>query len=252
MKLYHSLLVFIVLALLGSCKPYKDVSEKQQDNILIQNSIQSDYEIENLYKIKRKTTLELNLEKGKRYKFQYFSKRYFDMVLLDSQSEITAENKIVYRDSSYRTKTIILDCKNTGKYNLKLSGKYFPNSSLLVVASRVLTSEIDEKEEYIFIKNYNIYHRIYWIYPEVPAYTCVFSKGTKYKFSLEKGITNVKLYKGNSKKAMAEFYLHPKGNEVVFECKETGFYYLKAINYIKDEPSTIDLYSNRSDSTKSN
>ncbi|WP_291727002.1 hypothetical protein [Bernardetia sp.] len=248
MKLYHSLLIFTVLALLGSCKPYKDVSEKQQDNLLIQNSIQSDYAIENIYNIKRKTTLELNLEKGKRYKFQYFSKRYFDMLLLDSQSEIIAENKITYGDSSYRNKIIIFDCKNTGKYNLKFSGKYFPNSALLAVASQDLTSEIDEK--YALIKNYTIYHRIYWTYPEVPTYTCIFSKGTKYKFSLEKGITNVKLYKGNSRKATTEFYLHPKENEVVFECKATGVYYLKAINYIKDEPSIIGLYFNRSDSLK--
>jgi len=69
---------------------------------------------------------------------------------------------------------------------------------------------------------------------------------------LEKGMTNVKLYQNNSKKAIMEFYLQPKENEDVFECKETGIYYLKAMNYVKNETVVIGLYSNRSDSTKLN
>ena len=187
----------------------------------------------------------MNLQEGKKYKFQYFSKRYFDMILLDSQSEIIAMNKISYGDSAYFTKIIIFECKNTGKYNLKLERRNSNKSSLLVVASQNIESQIKNEEEYTFIKNYNILHRRNWTYPEIPTHICVFSKGTKYKFILEKGITTAKLYKGNSKKAITEFYLQPKENEVIFECKETGVYYLKAMNYVKNETAVIGLYFNR-------
>ena len=53
---------FIVLLLtlfIGSCKPYKSVLEEEKQNELITNSVQADYEIENIYKINKKSTLEL-------------------------------------------------------------------------------------------------------------------------------------------------------------------------------------------------
>jgi len=99
------------------------------------------------------------LQEGKRYKFQYFSKRYFDMILLDSQSEIIAMNKISYGDSSYWSKTIIFECQNIGKYNLKLEGKHVNKLSLLVVASQSVENQIKDEEEYTFVKTYNILHR---------------------------------------------------------------------------------------------
>jgi len=93
--------IFIILLItlfLGSCKPYKSVLEEEKDNILIKNSIQADYEIENIYKINKKSTLEFHLEEGKKYKFQYFSKRpillersTYNMDLLDAQLDTVAD-----------------------------------------------------------------------------------------------------------------------------------------------------------------
>lgn len=247
---------FIFLALiffLQSCKPYKSVLEEEKDNVLITNSIQESYQIENIYKINKKSTLELNLEEGKRYKFQYFSKRYFDMILLDSQSEIIATNKIIYGDSSYFTKTIIFECQNTGKYNLKLSGKYFPNSSLLVVASQDLKSEIEKEEEYVFIKNFkSVSERYAGLFKGgVYKHSCVFSKGTMYKFKLEKGAAILKLYKARNEEKIVEFYPKINDKELIYQAPMTGIYYLEVKSYVENEIGVIGLYFKLSESRKS-
>jgi uncharacterized protein (DUF2344 family) len=257
--------IFIILFcvfFLGSCKPYKNVLEEEKENELITNSIQADYEIENIFKINKKSTLELNLEEGKRYKFQYFSKRpillernTYNMDLLDSQLDTLATNHNFHGDFSYFSRTLIFECKNTGRYNLKLEGKRFPNSSLLAAASQDLTSEIEEEKEYVFAKNYYVLHKSYRssYYYENPEYTCVFSKGVTYKYTLEKGIAALLFY--NSRRELIMEYT-PSTNEKEFEfkSKSTGLYYLKIINPINHEDSlaVINLYSNRSDSTKSN
>ncbi|WP_338762370.1 hypothetical protein WAF17_17490 [Bernardetia sp. ABR2-2B] len=245
-------ILLLIISFLGSCKPYKSVFEEEKQNELITNSIQADYEIENIYKINKKSTLELNLEGGKKYKFQYFSKRYFDMILLDSQSEIIATNKISYGDSSYRTKTIIFECQNTGRYNLKLEGKRFPNSSLFVVALQDLKNEINEKEEYVFIRNYKSPHeRNTRLFKNgILRHTCVFSKGTTYKFKLEKGAATLKLYKARNEEKIIEFYPKINDKEFIFECEDTGIYYLEATSYVEDEIAVFGLYFKLSESRK--
>ncbi len=253
MKLKNVFVFILITTFLGSCKPYKSVLEKEKENELITNSIQSDYEIENIYKINKKSTLELNLEEGKKYKFQYFSKRYFDMILLDSQLEIIENNKVTYGDSSYFSKTIIFECKNTGKYNLKLEGKHVNKSSLLVLASQDLENQIKNEEEYTFVKKYHAVHRWYHAYGENPEYTCVFYKGVTYKYTFEKGIAALLFY--NSRRELIMEYT-PSTNEKEFEFKNksTGIYYLTIINPInhKDSVAIINVYHNRSDTTKSN
>ncbi|AFM05295.1 hypothetical protein Fleli_2948 [Bernardetia litoralis DSM 6794] len=250
MKLKILVLFILIISFLGSYKPYKIVLEEEKQNELIKNSIQADYKIENIYKINRKSVLELNLQEGKKYKFQYFSKRYFDMILLDSQTEIRAKNKISYGDSSYFTKTIIFECKNTGIYNLKLEGKHFPNSSLLAVASQNIENQIDDKEEYTFAKKYHVAHKWYRSYSENPQYTCVFYKGVTYKYTFEKGIAALLFY--NSRRELIMEYT-PSTNEKEFEFKNksTGIYYLTIINPInhKDSVAVINAYHNRPDST---
>lgn len=247
------LFVFILIStFLGGCKPYKSVLEKEKDNILITNSIQADYEIENIYKINKKTTLELNLQEGEKYKFQYFSKRYFDMILLDSQSEIRATNKIIYGDFSYLSKTIIFECKNTGKYNLKLEERNFTNSSFLVVSSQDIESERDKEEEYVFIKNYKSPHeRNTRLFKNgIIRHICVFSKGTTYKFKLEKGVTALKLYKARNEEKIVEFYPKINDKEIIYQAPMTGIYYLEVKSYVENEIGIIGLYFKLSESRK--
>jgi hypothetical protein len=247
---YKSIFIILLLTFfIGSCKPYKSVLEEEKDNFLIKNSIQTDYQIENFYKINKKTTLELNLEEGKKYKFQYFSKGYFDMILLDSQSEIRVTNKINYGDFSYLSKTIIFECQNTGKYNLKLEGKNVNKSSLLVMISQDLQSE---KEEYVFVKNFHVPHKWYRSYSENPQYVCIFYKEARYKFFFEKGTATLRFY-NLRRKLIMEYTPNTNEKELEFESKSTGIYYLTIINPInhKDSLAVINLYSNRLDSTNS-
>jgi hypothetical protein len=106
-------------------------------------------------------------------------------------------------------------------------------------------------ETYTFIKKFRILYRKNWTYPEIPIHKCVFSKGTKYKFILEKGIKSAKLYKANSRKAIIEFYPKLDDNEFIFQCGETNVYNLKAITNVENEIVMISLYFSRSDSTNS-
>ncbi len=247
------LFIFILMSsFLVSCKSYKSVLEKEKESELITNSIQSDYEIENIYKINKKTILKLNLQEGKKYKFQYFSKRYFDMILLDSQSEIITVNKIAYGDASYFTKTIIFECKNTGKYNLKLEGKHVNKSSLVVVALRDLKNEINEKEEYVFIRNYKSPHeRNTRLFKNgILRHICVFSKGTTYKFKLEKGVTALKLYKTRNEEKIVEFYPKINDKEIIYQAPMTGVYYLEVKSYVENEIGVIGLYFKLSESRR--
>ena len=230
MKFKQVVLFILISVFLGSCIPYKSVLKDETDNILIQNSIQSDYVIENIYNIKRKTTLELNLEKGKRYKFQLFSKRQillekntYNMYLLDTKSDTLATNHNYHGDFSYFSRTIVFECKNTGKYNLKLSGKYFPNSSLLAVASQI--SKVDE--EYVFVKRFYGSHP--YSYDYNPQYTCVFHKGVTYKYNFKKGIAALRLY-DSRKDLIMEYTPTTTEKEVEYTSKMTGIYFLKIIN----------------------
>ncbi|AFM05296.1 hypothetical protein Fleli_2949 [Bernardetia litoralis DSM 6794] len=109
-------------------------------------------------------------------------------------------------------------------------------------------TEIPQKE-YTFVKKFNILHRKQWIYPEGFNYNCVFSKGTEYKFRLEKGKTNIKLYKGNRRKAMINVNLDSSNNQIVLKCMQTGVYKLKGMSFVENETAVIGLYFNRSDNT---
>ncbi len=259
---YKTTFIILLLTLfIGSCKPYKSVLEEEKQNELIKNSIQSDYEIENIYQINKKSTLELNLQEGKRYKFQFFSKKpillersTYSMDLLDAQLDTVATNHNFHGDFSYFSRTLIFECKNTGIYNLKLEGKRFPNSSLLAVASQDLTSEIEEEEEYVFVKNYYVLHKSYRssYYYEDAQYTCVFYKGVTYKYTFEKGIATLLFY-NSRRELIMEYTPSTNEKEIEFKSKSTGIYFFKIINPQNHEDSVamVNSYFNLTDSAKS-
>ena len=259
---YKFAVIFLVIIFsvffLGSCKPYKSVLEKEKENELITNSIKGNYEIENIYKINKKTTLELKLQEGKKYKFQYFSDKpmrlwgsTYTMILLNSELDTVLTNHISHGEYSSLSRTLIFDCMKTGVYYLKVGKEDF-----IAIASKSMESEYSvNSDEYVFMKKYHSVNRNYTLLFKngIVRHACIFSKGTTYKFVSEKGMTSLRFYENNRKKSLAEFHPNPKEKEFLFKCNKTTIYFLEIINRIdiKDSLAVTSLYFNLSESRES-
>ncbi len=232
--------LFLCVFMTSCLKEYVEISERSEvSSNDFAAAFPKEYEVGKSYKIRKTTTMELDLEKDNDYMLRLFPADDFEGVeikMFDEKGEQMVTNFIAekyFRGFTFRNTT-------TAKYRLEITVPENKKNTSLAMASR----KFEEKESLVKADE-NGFRKVktYEIKKNKDEYTLVLSTGTMYRFDIQsEEEVKVKIVAENGEEMIdytPNLDLEYKSAWLMGQQK-TGIYYLK-IDKKGTKPATIDL-----------
>ncbi len=206
-----------------------------------------EYKDKKTYKIRKSTSLDVNVEKGKNYVIRLFPADKYEgilMKLIDEKGQEFAKNYYPEdgEDALYE-RDFSFSVPSATKYKLEIILPEDKSNISVVIASRELTEDEKPKidaEGFSRVKVYNMNT------PNTKSYeyTVVFSAGTQYKVAFEDENMKAQLISEDRKNVVVDFTSTSNEKSKTFLIETTGIYYLK-VETATTNPKKVELYFKR-------